>query len=51
VWGDIGWQLSCTAFAVVMIVGPLLQRYFFGEKEPGLLRGILGETFTKGYFR
>jgi len=27
-----------------MIVGPLLQRYFFGEKEPGLLRGILGET-------
>lgn len=44
VWGDLGWQLSFAAFAAVMIVGPLLQRYFFGEKEPGLLRGILGET-------
>jgi competence protein ComEC len=44
VWGDLGWQLSFAAFAAVMIVGPLLQRYFFGEKDPGLLRGILGET-------
>jgi competence protein ComEC len=44
VWGDIGWQLSFTAFAAVMIVGPLLQRYFFGEKEPGTIRQILGET-------
>lgn len=44
VWGDLGWQLSFTAFAGVMIVAPLLQRYFFGEKEPGVLRQILGET-------
>ena len=44
VWGDLGWQLSFTAFAGVMIVAPLLQRYFFGEKEAGVLRQILGET-------
>jgi len=43
-WGDLGWQLSFSAFAAVMIVGPLLQRYFFGEKEPGMIRQILGET-------
>lgn len=43
-WGDLGWQLSFSAFVGVMIVGPLLQRYFFGEKEPGVLRQILGET-------
>jgi len=43
-WGDLGWQLSFAAFAAVMIVGPLLQRYFFGEKEPGMIRQVLGET-------
>lgn len=43
-WGDVGWQLSFAAFAAVMIVGPLLQAYFFGEKEPGIVRQVLGET-------
>lgn len=42
--GDLGWQLSFAAFAGVMILAPLLQRYFFGEKKPGFLRQILGET-------
>ena len=44
VWGDLGWQLSFAAFAGVMLVAPLFQRYFFGEKEPSTLRQILGET-------
>ncbi|HEY8992344.1 MAG TPA: ComEC/Rec2 family competence protein [Candidatus Microsaccharimonas sp.] len=43
-WGDVGWQLSFAAFAAVMIVGPLFQAYFFGEKEPGMVRQVLGET-------
>lgn len=43
-WGDLGWQLSFAAFAAVMIVGPLFQSYFFGEKEPGIIRQVLGET-------
>lgn len=46
VWGDLGWQLSFAAFAGVMIIAPLLQRYFFGEKEPGIFRQILGETIA-----
>lgn len=46
VWGDLGWQLSFAAFAGVMFVAPLLQRYFFGEKEPGTLRQIFGETIA-----
>ncbi|MBC7868620.1 ComEC/Rec2 family competence protein [Candidatus Saccharibacteria bacterium] len=45
-WGDLGWQLSFTAFAGVMILAPLLQRYFFGEKKPGIARQILGETLS-----
>jgi competence protein ComEC len=46
VWGDLGWQLSFAAFAGVMIVSPLLQCYFFGTKEPGVVRQILGETIA-----
>lgn len=45
-WGDLGWQLSFAAFAGVMVFAPLLQRYFFGEQEPGVLRQILGETIA-----
>ncbi len=45
-WNDLGWQLSFAAFAGVMIVAPLLQRYFYGEKEPGMLRQIIGETVS-----
>lgn len=46
VWGDLGWQLSFAAFAGVMLVAPLLQRYFYGKKEPGVIRQILGETIA-----
>ncbi len=46
VWGDLGWQLSFSAFVGVMIVSPLLQTYFFGNAEPGMFRQILGETIA-----
>ena len=45
-WGDMGWLLSFLSFGGVMIVAPLLQRYFFGDKEPGTLRQIAGETVS-----
>lgn len=43
-WGDMGWLLSFLAFGGVMIVAPLLQRYFFGNSKPGTARQIAGET-------
>ncbi|MCA9334885.1 ComEC/Rec2 family competence protein [Candidatus Saccharibacteria bacterium] len=45
-WNDLGWQLSFAAFAGVMILAPLLQRYFFGEREPSTIRQIIGETLS-----
>jgi competence protein ComEC len=45
-WNDLGWQLSFAAFAGVMIVAPLAQRYLFGDEKPKLLRQILGETIA-----
>lgn len=46
VWGDIGWYLSFTAFAGVMILAPLLKRYFWGEKQPRAVTQIIVETFS-----
>lgn len=45
-WNDLGWQLSFAAFAGVMIVAPLAQRYLFGDEKPKLVRQILGETIA-----
>lgn len=45
-WGDLGWQLSFAAFGGVMILAPLLQRFFFGEAKPGFIRQVLGETIA-----
>lgn len=45
-WNDLGWQLSFAAFAGVMVLAPLLQRYFFGDKKPGNIRQIAGETIS-----
>lgn len=46
IWGSMGWQLSFAAFAGVMILAPLVQRYFFGDKRPGTIRQLLGETIS-----
>lgn len=45
-WGDVGWLLSFAAFAGVMLFAPVLQSYFYGEKKPGAIRQIIGETFS-----
>ncbi len=45
-WNDLGWQLSFAAFTGVMILAPLLQRYFYGDVKPGVIRQILGETIS-----
>jgi competence protein ComEC len=45
-WGDLGWQLSFAAFAGVMILAPLLQAYFFGDKTERTIRRIFIETIA-----
>lgn len=46
VWGNLGWQLSFASFAGVMVLAPLAQSYFFGDKKPSLLRQVIGETMS-----
>ncbi len=45
-WNDLGWMLSFTSFAGVMILAPVLQKYFFGDKKPSGIRQIIGETLS-----
>ena len=33
VWGDVGWYLSFLSFVGVIILAPLLNAYFFGERK------------------
>lgn len=46
VWGDLGWMLSFLSFVGVLVVAPLINAYFWGQKPPGLLRGVLIETVS-----
>lgn len=43
-WNDLGWQLSFASFAGVMVLAPLLQAYFYGTKQPSVMRQVIGET-------
>jgi len=45
-WGDLGWQLSFAAFAGVIILAPILQKYLFGDKKPKLIGQVLIETVS-----
>lgn len=45
-WGDLGWSLSFSAFAGVMILAPLLKDYFFGSETPNFFVQILIETVS-----
>ncbi len=45
-WGDLGWQLSFAAFAGVMLVAPIANVYFFGDKPERPLGRILVETMS-----
>jgi len=36
-WNDIGWHLSFLAFFGVLVLAPLIQKRFFGERKPSAL--------------
>jgi len=43
-WGDIGWLLSFASFIGVIMLAPLLNSYFWGDKKPGNIRQVFVET-------
>ncbi|MBL8158925.1 ComEC/Rec2 family competence protein [Candidatus Saccharibacteria bacterium] len=45
-WGDIGWWLSFTAFAGILLVVPLVTTTFWPERPPPMLVQIAIEAFV-----
>ena len=45
-WGDVGWALSFTAFAGVIVLAPLLTAYFYEQRKPSFVAQILIETVS-----
>ena len=43
---DLGWLLSFAAFAGIMILGPRLTQFFYGESSPNFLAAIIIETIS-----
>ncbi|MFV0484732.1 MAG: ComEC/Rec2 family competence protein [Candidatus Saccharimonadales bacterium] len=43
---DLGWLLSFASFAGVMIVAPILLRYFYGASKPNFLAAVFVETMA-----
>ena len=44
--GDLGWLLSFSAFAGVMIIAPIVTSYFFGGDRVPFVGGLLIETLS-----
>jgi competence protein ComEC len=44
IWGDLGWYLSFFAFIGVLILGPLVSRYFWGQAKPNFWRDLIITT-------
>jgi len=47
VWGDIGWYLSFTSFAGVIIIAPLVQHALWrGKEQPGFIMQTILDTMS-----
>lgn len=43
---DLGWLLSFASYAGIMILGPVLTKFFYGEKKPGFISSIILTTIS-----
>lgn len=46
VWGDLGWYLSFGSFIGVIVLAPLIHRYFWGKTQPSMVRSLTVETLS-----
>lgn len=50
IWGDVSWYLSFLAFFGVLVLGPLVTKRIYKDKEPSLPVQILIETLSAQAF-
>lgn len=50
IWGDVSWYLSFLAFFGVLVLGPLITKRMYKDKEPNVPSQILIETLSAQAF-
>lgn len=43
---NVGWMLSFASYAGIMLLGPSLTKYFYGEKKPGFVGSMILTTIA-----
>ena len=43
---DLGWLLSFASYAGIMMIGPALTKYFYGNKKPGFISSLVLTTIS-----
>ena len=43
---NLGWLLSFASFAGIMILGPRMMKFFYGDKKPGFIAGTIITTIA-----
>ena len=43
---DLGWLLSFASFAGIMIMGPILSKFFYGNRRPGFIASMILTTVS-----
>ena len=43
---NLGWQLSFAAYSGIMMLGPRLTKFFYGQRKPGFVAGVIITTMS-----
>ena len=46
IWGDAGWYLTFIAYGGLIILGPMLKKFFWGNARSGTIKQILVDTVS-----
>ncbi|HET7060240.1 MAG TPA: ComEC/Rec2 family competence protein [Candidatus Saccharimonadales bacterium] len=46
VWGDVGWYMTFVAYGGLIVLGPMLKRWFWGEEHHGEIKQIIVDTLA-----
>jgi len=44
VWGDVGWYMTFVAYGGLIVLGPMLKRWWWGDRHSGEIKQIIVDT-------
>ncbi len=46
VWGDVGWYMTFVAYGGLIVLGPMLKRWWWGDQHSGEIKQIIVDTVS-----